>query len=127
MREFSTGFLIKQKIWTKEVGKNKKKIVWEDSGHAGNNLDYPGVPLSKADSFVLSFHFVPMEPVDDVEGDLEPGDPVPNPSPYRDTEFLKSLRSRWREIGIFPLNSSGTFSITSERIVNGEYRNSKSK
>jgi len=120
MREFSTGFVIKQKIQTKLDG-NKKVMLWENSGHADSDQVNQGIPLSDASYFVISFNFVPMEPVNCVEGNFKPGEPVPNRTPYSDRDFLKRLSYRWRETGILPLNSSGTYSITSQRIVNGEY------
>jgi hypothetical protein len=90
--------VIKQKIQTKLDG-NKKIMLWENSGHADSDQVNQGIPLSDAYYFVISFNFVPMEPVNCVEGNFKAGDPVPNRTPYSDGDFLKRLSYRWRERG----------------------------
>jgi len=99
----------------------KDSIVWENSDRDRDDNSSGSLSVLDAAKFKVLYSFVPMEEVFDCN-DAYYRSTLSDMSkcvrPYRDPDLLVNLRKRWRSFGDLPLDSSGTFRITSDSIIN---------
>lgn len=115
--EFVQTFVVKRKFLQK--ADQKQKVIDRGISDTHGDSKILDARVSEASALRITYRFTPMEP----DGNIyEEGTKI---RPYRDADLLANLSEHWRAFGIFPVDSSGSFSITSERIINGMYQKPK--